>query len=104
MARGRIHDTSRCQTSEGGWLWAGTVETGHEFERYEEDADGVLVHFKGRAAPVRGKLMVGCDGLFSPVRRQCLADGPPDFGVRMLHCFPSVVLHLFAFLPFSAVL
>lgn len=28
------------------------------------------------------KLLVGADGTFSPVRRQCLDDGKPDFAVR----------------------
>lgn len=29
------------------------------------------------------KLVVGADGAFSPVRRQCLDDGKPDFAVRI---------------------
>ena len=53
------------------------------FESYEEDAEGVTVHFQGGApGPVRARVLIGADGYFSAVRQQCLADGPPDFGVR----------------------
>ena len=53
------------------------------FEAYEEDAEGVTVHFQGAApGPVHAKVLVGADGYFSAVRQQCLGDGPPDFAVR----------------------
>jgi 2-polyprenyl-6-methoxyphenol hydroxylase-like FAD-dependent oxidoreductase len=68
-----------------GPLGAGMVHVGHEFERYEENDDHVTVYFRDRPDPVRAKLLVGCDGFFSPVRRECLRDGPPTFGVR-LYC------------------
>lgn len=48
---------------------------------YEEDEEGVTVHFSGKAPPRRAKLLVGADGYFSKVRSQCLDDGPPDFVV-----------------------
>jgi len=48
---------------------------------YEEDEEGVTVHFSGKSPPRRAKLLVGADGYFSKVRTQCLDDGPPDFVV-----------------------
>lgn len=53
--------------------------------RYEEDADGVTIHFDRREAgdsvAVGAKLLIGADGGFSAVRRQCLNDGLPDWKV-----------------------
>ncbi len=48
---------------------------------YEEDDEGVTVHFSDTTLPRRAKLLVGADGYFSKVRSQCLNDGPPDFVV-----------------------
>eukprot|EP00884_Botryococcus_braunii_P014527 jgi/Botrbrau1/23075/Bobra.0243s0016.1 len=62
----------------------GIVHLGHEFERYEEDGDGVTVHFKNCKEPIRAKIMVGCDGFFSSVRMECLRDGRPTFGGSVL--------------------
>jgi len=53
---------------------------------YEEDEEGVTVHFSGKTPPRRAKLLVGADGYFSKVRSQCLDDGPPDFVVSCTHC------------------
>jgi 2-polyprenyl-6-methoxyphenol hydroxylase-like FAD-dependent oxidoreductase len=44
--------------------------------------DEVLVSFRERDAPVGARLLVGADGYFSRVRRQCLNDGLPEFSVR----------------------
>jgi 2-polyprenyl-6-methoxyphenol hydroxylase-like FAD-dependent oxidoreductase len=66
------------------------------FESYEEDSQGVTVHFQGgRPGPVRAKVLVGADGYFSAVRQQCLGDGPPDFGVRCskLPCMHALLVH-----------
>lgn len=56
--------------------------------RYEEDADGVAVHFERREAgdsvAIGAKLLIGADGGFSAVRRQCLGDGLPDWKVCVL--------------------
>lgn len=63
------------------------------FQSYEEDSEGLTVHFEGEGAQslaVRAKVLVGADGYFSAVRQQCLGDGPPDFAVglqrRSQHC------------------
>ena len=53
-------------------------------KRYEEDQDGVTLHFDHDQPPVRAKVLVGADGYFSKVRTQCLNDGPPDFVVGSL--------------------
>lgn len=61
-------------------------------KRYEEDAEGVTLHFDEGQAPVRAKLLVGADGYFSRVRNQCLDDGPPDFVVSLLPEAPALQL------------
>ena len=48
---------------------------------YDEDEEGVTVHYSGNTPPRRAKLLVGADGYFSKIRSQCLDDGPPDFVV-----------------------
>lgn len=48
---------------------------------YEEDEDGVTVHFDRGQPSVRAKVLIGADGYFSRVRKQCLNDGPPMFAV-----------------------
>ena len=52
-----------------------------QMRHYEEDQDGVTIHFDRDQAPVRAKVLVGADGYFSKVRTQCLNDGPPTFNV-----------------------
>ncbi len=54
---------------------------GPQMKSYEEDEDGVTLHFDHGQPPVHAKLAVGADGYFSKVRTQCLNDGPPDFVV-----------------------
>uniref|UniRef100_A0A7R9VQH3 FAD-binding domain-containing protein n=1 Tax=Chlamydomonas euryale TaxID=1486919 RepID=A0A7R9VQH3_9CHLO len=53
---------------------------GVKMQRYEQLADGsVAVFVEGKEQPVTARLLVASDGYFSPVRRQLLDDGPPDF-------------------------
>ncbi|KAJ1496270.1 hypothetical protein T484DRAFT_1874648, partial [Baffinella frigidus] len=51
---------------------AGVVRWGHEFESYSEDlAHGVVeVRFRGEDAPIRARVLVGADGIYSKVRAQ----------------------------------
>lgn len=71
----------------------GVVQLGRAFRAYEpvpagdgsstDDAEPLLdVYFDGgdgvSEAPVRTRMLVGCDGLFSKVRRQWLNDEAPD--------------------------
>lgn len=62
---------------------------------YEEDEDGVTVHFDRGQPSVRAKVLIGADGYFSRVRKQCLNDGPPMFAVsaspprRTPHTLPA---------------
>ena len=55
-----------------------------QMTNYEEDGDGVTVHFDRGQRCVRAKILIGADGYFSRVRKQCLNDGPPMFAVRTL--------------------
>ena len=52
--------------------------------RADQDGDGITLHFEN-AEPQRGKLVVGCDGIHSAIRRQLYPDqGPPRYsGVNM---------------------
>ena len=86
-----------------------------QMRHYEEDEEGVTLHFDCDQAPVRAKVLVGADGYFSKVRTQCLNDGPPAFNVSYSpshskcphqhsqdktlhpHSAVSVVLHSVAF-------
>ena len=78
-----LHVIQRCRDSD-------VTDLRHacgRFESYEEDSEGVTVHFQGgRPGPVRARVLVGADGYFSAVRQQCLGDGPPEFGVRCPFC------------------
>ncbi len=51
---------------------------------YDEDADGVTVHFDRGEPSVRARVVVGADGYFSKVRSHCLDDGPPTFNVSAI--------------------
>lgn len=57
----------------------GIVHFDTQVTHYNEDEEGVTVHFSGNTPPRRAKLLVGADGYFSKIRSQCLDDGPPDF-------------------------
>ena len=48
---------------------------------YEQVADGTLIHFKDGQPPQHARFVIGADGFFSKVRKQCLDDGPPHFTV-----------------------
>lgn len=50
---------------------------------YEENTDGVVVHFNDGHPSVKAKVLIGADGYFSRIRKQCLDDGPPTFAVRV---------------------
>lgn len=52
--------------------------------RYEEDENGVTVHFDDGRPSVHAKILIGADGYLSRVRKQCLNDEPPMFAVRTL--------------------
>jgi len=55
------------------------VKTGHSLVSFQEQEDSVVLSFEnGRA--VRAKIVLGCDGVFSAVRRQMLQDRPVYFG------------------------
>ncbi len=52
-----------------------------QLTHYDADEDGVTLHFDQGQSTVRAKVVVGADGYFSKIRRQCLNDGPPQFAV-----------------------
>jgi 2-polyprenyl-6-methoxyphenol hydroxylase-like FAD-dependent oxidoreductase len=61
-------------------LGADAVRAGHRVVGYRNDADGVtaLLRTKGGAATqLRGRLLIGCDGLHSAVRAQMHPSQPP---------------------------
>ncbi|DBA89388.1 TPA: hypothetical protein ACH3X2_004747 [Trebouxia sp. C0005] len=62
----------------------GTVHFDKQMRHYEEDEDGVTLHFDRGQLPVHAKVLVGADGYFSKVRTQCLNDGPPTFNGAVL--------------------
>ena len=61
-----------------------------QMRHYEEDEEGVTLHFEHDQAPVRAKVLVGADGYFSKVRTQCLNDGPPTFNVSYSPSHPKM--------------
>jgi len=60
------------------------VRLGHRCLKVDQDTDGVTIHFDN-APPAPGKLVVGCDGIHSALRRQLIHnEGPPKYsGVNM---------------------
>ena len=60
------------------------VRLDHRCVRVDQDAAGVTIHFD-KASPQAGKIVVGCDGIHSALRRQLIPDeGPPKYsGVNM---------------------
>jgi 2-polyprenyl-6-methoxyphenol hydroxylase-like FAD-dependent oxidoreductase len=71
-------------------LGADRVQTGYRLVRAEQDAGGVTAHFVDAAsseplAPVRGDVLVGCDGIHSALRKQFYPhEGDPLYsGVNM---------------------
>ncbi len=56
----------------------GSIRLDHEFERFTQDGHEARAHFRnGRSAA--GRLLVGCDGVKSPVRSRLHGDGSPEF-------------------------
>lgn len=55
------------------------IETGHSLVSYQEEEDSVVLFFEDKRA-VRAKIVLGCDGVFSAVRRQMVQDRPIYFG------------------------
>ena len=60
------------------------VQLGHRCIQVDQDANGVTLHFD-KAQPQSGKLVVGCDGIHSALRRQLVpGEGPPKYsGVNL---------------------
>ena len=52
------------------------IRTSHRVTRYEQDGEGVTLHCAGQP-PVKGRALIGAEGLNSPIRAQMLQDGPP---------------------------
>ena len=44
----------------------------------------MIVHLDDGKPSVRAKVLIGADGYFSRIRKQCLDDGPPIFAVSPL--------------------
>ncbi|GGG23419.1 salicylate hydroxylase [Caldovatus sediminis] len=53
------------------------LETGRAAAGFAQDADGVTLRLEGGAA-LRGRALVGADGLWSRIRAQVMGDGAPD--------------------------
>ncbi|MBZ0218623.1 MAG: FAD-dependent monooxygenase, partial [Fimbriimonadaceae bacterium] len=54
------------------------LQTSKPVERYKQDEAGVTVHLES-GKPIKGKALIGADGLRSKVREQMLRDGAPDY-------------------------
>ena len=68
------------------WLPIDTVQLGKQFTSLEQHHDHAVVHFAD-GSHAKAQIIIGADGVFSKVRRQNLADGPPDFTVKHLWLF-----------------
>jgi len=53
-----------------------TLETGRTVHDFEEDGEGVTVILQD-GARVRGRALIGCDGMWSRVREKIMGDGKP---------------------------
>src|SRR5262249_52576631 len=53
-----------------------TLETQRSVEGYEQDADGVTLILQS-AERVRGRALIGCDGMWSKIRDSIVGDGKP---------------------------
>lgn len=58
--------------------------------RYDNTRDGVTIHFDRGQPSVHAKRLIGADGYFSRICKQCLNDGPPMFSVRPLLTYIAV--------------
>ena len=54
--------------------------------KYDEEEDAVTLHFDRGQPSVRARILIGADGYFSRIRKQCLNDGPPMFAVGSSFC------------------
>jgi 2-polyprenyl-6-methoxyphenol hydroxylase-like FAD-dependent oxidoreductase len=52
------------------------LRTEHQVDRFEQDADGVTL-FLQSGKTVRGRALIGCDGMWSKTREQLVGDGRP---------------------------
>ena len=52
---------------------------------YEDNEGSVTLHFDRGQPQVHAQLLIGADGYFSRIRKQCLNDGPPLFSVFPPH-------------------
>ena len=71
------------------WRPPDTVQLGKQFASLEQHDDHAVVHFTD-ASHATSQIVVGADGVYSKVRQQSLADGLPDFTVRL---FEAVLMH-----------
>ena len=71
------------------WLPTNTVQLGKQFVSLEQHDDHTVIHFAD-CSHAKAKIVIGADGVFSKVRQQSFADGPPDFTVRLF----CLVLHM----------
>jgi salicylate hydroxylase len=53
-----------------------TLETERQVEGFTQDADGVTLTLRG-GERVRGRALIGCDGMWSKIREQIVGDGRP---------------------------
>jgi salicylate hydroxylase len=53
-----------------------TLETSRRVDAYEDDADGVTVVLDN-GERVRGRALIGCDGMWSKIRERVIGDGAP---------------------------
>lgn len=52
------------------------IRTSHKVTGYDQDGDAVALLCEGRK-PIRGSILIGADGLRSPIRAQLVGDGEP---------------------------
>ena len=55
-----------------------------QMSHYEEDEEGLTLHFDRGQPTVHARVLIGADGYFSKTRSQCVNDGPPTFSVCVL--------------------
>ena len=53
-----------------------SLETQRTVDGYDEDADGVMVRLSS-GERVKGRALIGCDGMWSKIREQIVGDGKP---------------------------
>ncbi|SMX51248.1 3-hydroxybenzoate 6-monooxygenase [Actibacterium lipolyticum] len=52
------------------------IRTDHRVEGYSQDGASAVLHVKGRD-PIKGRVLIGAEGLNSPIRAQMVGDGAP---------------------------